>query len=288
METMLDFILRGAQHILSETILNPVFLGAVGAILLLERIFPADREQPLFSKGLAQDALWVVLALVFQATIVAVYAKAIKSFYDSRLSFLTITSLNQTPEVIRMGIAVLVADFLAWFQHWVKHKVPWFWQIHAVHHSQKQLNVFTDYRFHLGEYLISRPIVMLPLLVLSIETPKLVAYSLFTAWYPRLYHANIRSNFGFLRYIFVTPQSHRVHHSIEARHIDLNFGVIFSFWDRMFGTANKNAEEYPKTGIKDGRFPIEHSASPWGLLQTALRQLIYPLQVIAREISGKK
>src|SRR5262249_2339003 len=151
-------------------------------------------------------------------------------------SFLTVHALDHFPQMARLALAILLADLLAWTQHWVKHKVPWFWQIHAVHHSQREINVFTDYRFHYFEYLISRPIVMLPLMMLGIDTPKIFAYTLFVAWYPRLYHANIRSNFGFLRYVFVTPQSHRIHHSIEKQHADKNFGLIFSFWDRLFGT----------------------------------------------------
>jgi sterol desaturase/sphingolipid hydroxylase (fatty acid hydroxylase superfamily) len=279
-EALLDTLVSIAQ----ATVLRPVFVLAVACILLWERLAPADEEQPTFSVGFLNDGVWVVLGLAFQATAVVAYAHMLKQAYDANLGWLRVQSIAQLPEGVRLVLGVVVSDLLGWFQHWVKHKVPWFWQLHAVHHSQRQLNLFTDFRFHYGEYLISRPIVMLPLLVLGISAPSFLLYNLFATWQTRFYHANIRTNLGPLRFIFVTPQSHRVHHSIETRHRDTNFGVMFSFWDRLFGTQSASADEYPRTGIEDPAFPMERRASPLGLLVVPFKQLVYPFVAIARGI----
>jgi len=276
-------LLHGMEGVWQDTILSPVFVIVVTGILVLERIFPVNPRQKMFSVGFLQDAVWLVLALLFEGLVVAGYTNGLKNFYQAHLSFLTVSAVGHWPEAFRFFWGILLTDFLAWFQHWVKHKVPWFWQIHAVHHSQREINLFTDFRFHFLEYIISRTIVVIPLLMLAIDTPKIAAYTVFITWLTRFYHANIKTNFGIFRYIFVTPQSHRVHHSIEQRHQDLNFGVIFSFWDRIFKTRHENCEEYPETGIHDEKFPLEMDAG-LSLLMVPVRQLVYPFFVILRGV----
>lgn len=273
------------EQILKDTVLSPVFIGAVGLILICERLFPVNKKQKTFSAGFLQDGIWVVFALLFQNTVLVIYANAISTFYKTHLDFLTLSVVGQLPQLVRVLIGLIVGDLMAWFQHWLKHRVPWFWEIHAVHHSQKEINLFTDYRFHYAEYLISRPIVLIPLMILNVDTSKIVAINLLAAWQVRFYHANIRSNLGLLRYIFVTPQSHRVHHSIEHRHRDQNFGVVFSFWDRFFKTQYASCDEYPETGINDSRFPLEKNKNIFGLLWKPVTQLIYPFRVIAQNLT---
>lgn len=281
-------LLHGMEGVLKDTFYSPFFFGAVIFILILERVYPVNPKQKMFSAGFFHDSIWLVIGLLFEGLVVAAYTKGLRGLYKEYLSFLTIDAVALLPEAFRFAWGVLLGDFLAWFQHWVKHKVPWFWQVHAVHHSQRELNMFTDLRFHFMEYIISRTIVVLPLMALAIDTPKIAAWAVFTTWYTRLYHANIKTNLGFLRYIFVTPQSHRVHHSIERRHQDKNFGVIFSFWDRIFKTQHENAEEYPETGIADPDFPLEKETSLLSLLSVPFKQLVYPFIAIWRSLFRKK
>ena len=268
------------DKLLHDTVLSPVFLAAVAGILILERILPTDPEQPTLSAGFIQDSVWLVLGLAFTGTVLAAYTEGLKALMKGPLHFLVLPGSQRLPEAARILIGVLLGDFLAWFQHWVKHKVPWFWEFHAVHHSQRQMNLFTDLRFHYVEYLISRPIVLLPLLMLQVDALSIIGFGLLSTWQTRFYHANIRTNLGFLQYLFVTPQSHRIHHSIEAKHHDLNFGVMFSFWDRIFRTQYTGYEEYPKTGIKDASFPLEKKGGVLTPFTTFLKQLLHPFLVI--------
>ena len=286
-KTVYWFLLHGIEAILKNTLFSPVFIFAVLFILFLEHFYPVNPKQRGFSAGFIQDMVWVVLAISFTTIVLAAYTNLLRSFYSTRLSFFTVKAAVSLPNVLRLVLGVLLGDFLAWFQHWVKHKVPWFWRIHAVHHSQREINLFTDFRFHYLEYIISRPIVLIPLMLFSVETPDIMALGIFMMWFPRLYHANIKSNFGFLRYIFVSPQSHRVHHSIEERHQDMNFGVIFSFWDRLFKTHYEFCDEYPGTGIKDDSFPLGKEKGFLSLVTAPLEQLVYPFYAIGQNTARK-
>ncbi len=79
-----------------------------------------------------------------------------------------------------------------WAQHRVNHIVPWFWQFHTVHHSQKEISFFTDFRYHALEYVV-----------------RTVYFSIVRRWYTRFYHANIKTDLGPLRYVVVTPSALR-------------------------------------------------------------------------------
>ncbi len=266
---------------------NKIFFVAFAAILFLEKLFPAKPQQKIFSKALAQDTVWLFLEACFGATIIVAYTHFLSSIYKQHLNFLTITPIQQLPVAVSFTIGVLASDFLAWFHHWVRHRVPWFWEFHTIHHSQKELNMFTDLRYHVLEYMVSRTISTFPLLMVGVNTYGVLLFALIHTWHTHLYHANIKSNFGPLRYIFVTPQSHRIHHSIEPRHQDKNFGVMFSIWDRMFGTHYHGENEYPDTGIADHHFPFEKSIKGLDLILNPVRQHIYPFISIARSLFKK-
>src|SRR5262249_49555733 len=157
----------------------------------------------------------------------------------------------------------------------------------AVHHSQRELNFFTDFRYHALEYLVRSTVLVIPFLLLKIDTPTILVFAVLQRWHTRFYHGNIRTNLGPLRYLLVTPQSHRIHHSIESRHFNKTFGSIFSIWDYLFGTQHRGYDEYPRTGIADQNFPLEVSKAPLHVLLTPAVQHLYPLQKLVRRNKRK-
>ena len=267
---------------LAQIFFDPRFYFAVGAVLLLERLIPAKPSQKILSRGLVQDTAWLCLQTFWRVTLVAGYVALLQSFYREHLSFLTIHRMLDLRRPVRYLIWFLVTDLLEYFHHWLRHKVPWFWHFHEVHHSQRELNLFTDLRYHPVEYLISKTVTVFPLLILSSELYDIVFIAIANQWFTRLIHANLRTDFGPLRYVLVTPQSHRIHHSIEPRHYDQNYGVTLSVWDRIFGTQYNKYDEYPDTGIPDKEFPVEQNTGLWGILWTPVRQHMYPFQAILR------
>lgn len=258
------------------TLASPFFYAGTAIILLMERRWPARKEQKVLSVGLAQDAVWLFFESALRVTILVTYAALLRALFRAKLGFLTVDSVALLPAWVRLCAAVLLIDFIAFFHHWIRHKVRVLWLFHTVHHSQVELNLFTDVRYHVVEYIVAQTVRFLPLMALNLGSVSFYGYAIAHQWYTRFCHANIRTNLGPLRFILVTPQSHRVHHSPHRRHWDLNFGVIFCIWDRLFGTHYRNDREYPRTGIPDRQFPLEASVRSGALFWTPVRQLLYP------------
>jgi sterol desaturase/sphingolipid hydroxylase (fatty acid hydroxylase superfamily) len=258
--------------------LNPLFWGLLASIFVLERLLPARSAQPILSLGLVQDSVYVVFILLFRVVVLSLYVKVLRDLYTAHLPFLTIESIAAWPGWAKAVIAIAVTDFLGWFHHVVRHKVPAFWRLHAIHHSQKELNIFADLRYHPIEYLITQTILFIPMFAFSAAFPVVLGYALFQQVYTKFYHGNIRTDLGPLRFVLVTPQSHRIHHSVNPEHHDKNYAVVFSIWDWMFGTQHRGHTEYPETGIDDPDFPCETTVRGLGPLAALWQQSVYPFK----------
>lgn len=268
---------------LLNTFLNPWFYGVFGVVLILEQFIPAKQNQKTLASGVRHDFIWVLIKLFSHASILPLYLLFLLYIYDRHLNFLTVTAVADWPPIARIILALLVGDFVFWVTHIVRHKVQILWHFHAVHHSQKELNFLTEYRVHPVDDAFIYTIGFIPIFMFEHSFITIVAIVWIRHWHTRIYHSNIRSNFGILRYILVTPQSHRIHHSIEPEHRDKNYGLTFSIWDYLFGTQYKGYDEYPDTGIEEHLFPFEQGRSKWDTLGVLLEQLLYPFRAIARK-----
>lgn len=159
---------------------------------------------------------------------------------------------------------LLVFDFVGYWLHRGQHRWRWWWALHALHHSQRQMTRWSDSRNHLLDDLLHAAVFALLALLLGTEPAQFMALVLFTQLLESLQHANLRLRFGPLEALLVSPHFHRLHHAIglghEGRAGGHNFGVLFPFWDRLFGTALE-APLQP-TGIRD-QLP-EHGGRDYG------------------------
>ncbi len=267
---------------------SPFTYIALGIILLIERLMPAKRNQKILSVGFAQDTIWFILDICFQATIILALSTYWKAIYRESFDFLTIKAIEEFPFWLRMTIGILVADFAGYLHHYWRHKIWWMWPFHAIHHSQKELNLFTDVRYHIFEYAVTAITNVFFISMFTMNPYAVVYYSLFHKWWTKLCHANIKHNFGPIKYILITPQSHRIHHSAEIRHRDMNFGILLSIWDYLFRTQYRKYDEYPDTGIDDHTFPLEQNNKWWNLIWMPIKQHIYPFQAIGTIIKQKR
>jgi len=253
--------------------LSPVFWAFVGAVFLAERVLPARPTQPVLSQGLRVDVTYVVVTHASGALIHLSWVALLRQVYDQWLGFLTWHASAAWPAALTVTLGILLRDFVAWFHHWVRHRVPFFWRFHAVHHAQRELNLFTDVRYHPLEYFVTTTINALPMFALGNSLAVVAGWSFAATCYTRLTHANVRLRLGPLRYLLVTPQSHRIHHSPDPAHRDTNYGVVFSLWDRLLGTQHPCDDEYPETGIDDPSFPIETSP-----IRALVGHFLYPFR----------
>jgi sterol desaturase/sphingolipid hydroxylase (fatty acid hydroxylase superfamily) len=253
-----------------------VFPLCVGVIFLLERWFPIHPTQPILSVGLAHDSAWLLLAIPLHSYVVGPYDKTLGDFYRHVQIPGALHWFAQLPLWVRISVFVLAFDFMEWVSHILKHRVDWLWEIHRLHHSQRDLNFATAQRNHLLASVTGQAVEKFPLVVCAIHMPHLIWYGVIKDWHARLYHSNVRTNFGPLRWIFVTPQSHHLHHSIEDRHRFHNYGSILCIWDRIFRTHNLNDFEYPKQGMPDPHYPYDAKRHPWAVVKDIAKQYVWP------------
>lgn len=153
----------------------------------------------------------------------------------------------QLPVTLSVIIAVIAMDLVIYLQHIMVHAVPLFWRLHRVHHADLDYDVTTGARFHPIEIILSMLIKFATIIVLG---PPIVAVIIFEVVLNALAmfnHGNVglpKSLDRWLRWLIVTPDMHRVHHSVEDDETNSNFGFNLSCWDRIFGTYR----EQPRGG----------------------------------------
>lgn len=154
---------------------------------------------------------------------------------------------------------LVLFDFVDYALHRAQHRLGWWWELHAVHHSQRQMTMWSDNRNHLLDDLLRDSILVLVALVVGIAPTQFVAVVAVTQLLESLAHANVRLSYGRIgERLLVSPRFHRVHHAIGAGHESLrpgaaggyNFAVLLPVWDALFGTARWREEPGP-TGIGD-------------------------------------
>ena len=168
-------------------------------------------------------------------------------------------------------VTLLVVDFLMYWEHRFEHR--FLWPVHAVHHSAEHLSAATSYS-HPLQFVPMFLMISLPMSLIdfgSIAVPFIVSATVF--FLQLFIHSPVKIGFGPLRHLLVDPPFHRIHHSLEERHFDRNFSILFSFWDRLFGTCEMPQEgEWPAVGIHEARSPrtvAELLAFPFKLWRAA-------------------
>ena len=247
-------------------------------IFLLQPLVSAKRDQPLFSRGFFVDGLYAAMMIPFIGSVVPLYWDYLRYLLADGLGIAPGVLLEAVPGLAGLVIGYVVFDFLGWLHHLVRHKVPFFWRYHQIHHSQSEMNPLTSYRVHPVDWLNAQTIKILPAMIITDSFGVTISYILFHSLHDRLNHANIGSNLGPLRYIFVTPQSHRIHHSMRAEHAHSNFGVSLSIWDRIFGTQNDDEHSFPETGAPSRDFPVEQGQPLLALPSCFAKQLAHPFR----------
>ena len=145
-------------------------------------------------------------------------------------------SLQALPGAVKILLAIFLVDFIIYWIHRAQHRFDTLWRTHVWHHSIEQMYWFAGFRTSfMHSFLYNIPQAMIPMLVFNLSPLQAgIGYSiaLFIQFWE---HTNVKVNIGPLRWLFITPQYHRVHHS-ATRHSGKNLGTTFSLWDRMFGT----------------------------------------------------
>jgi sterol desaturase/sphingolipid hydroxylase (fatty acid hydroxylase superfamily) len=170
------------------------------------------------------------------------------------------------PTWIEFIVALLALDLLIYGQHRLMHAVPLLWRLHRVHHSDPGFDVSTALRFHPVEILLSMGVKIAAVVALGAPVWAVVVFEVLLNATSMFNHANLRLPLRadrLLRLFVVTPDMHRVHHSIHRDETDSNFGFNLPWWDRLFGSYRAQ----PRDGHDAMRIGIPEIPQPGGLLQ---------------------
>jgi sterol desaturase/sphingolipid hydroxylase (fatty acid hydroxylase superfamily) len=161
-----------------------------------------------------------------------------------------IPALRDHP-LVALLVYVVVLDFGEYWRHRLQHAIPWWWELHAVHHAQTQMTFWTDDRNHLVDDAIAAAWLGILALAIGVPPAQFPLIVLVTRVVESLSHANTRLHFGgWGERLLVSPRFHRAHHGEQATDVQgVNYGVLLPVWDWMFGTADWNRRHFPATGV---------------------------------------
>lgn len=143
------------------------------------------------------------------------------------------------PGWLEVAAALLILDFAIWLQHLVTHKVPVLWRLHRVHHADRDVDVTTAIRFHPVEIALSMALKIGLVYALGAPVAAVIAFEVLLNGMAMFNHSNVRlppAADRLLRMLVVTPDMHRVHHSVDRAEHDANYGFNLSVWDQLFRT----------------------------------------------------
>lgn len=145
----------------------------------------------------------------------------------------------QLPSVAAAALSIVLLDAAIYWQHRAMHRFRWLWRIHRVHHSDTGFDVSLALRFHPFEIVLSMLYKLTVIGLLGAAPLAVVVYESALLGFALWTHANLALPAGVdrrLRWLIVTPEMHRVHHSVERAETDSNYGNILSLWDRLFAS----------------------------------------------------
>ena len=239
------------------------------AFALLEFLLPQQKRP--WSRATLLSGTY----LVFGAKL-GVYTLLVTPLIRQGWLFLGLPSLHldrTLPLALYMPLAILVATFTAYWSHRLMHRVPLLWNFHKIHHATTNLSFSSVFQMHFLEYFVHTPLHLVAVLFLG--TDLVAPFGVIFMAIDFLAHANVRLDMGRLAYVLCTPQAHRVHHSMDPRHHDTNFGNTFMLWDHVFGTFHYDPKAPPTAYGVEEKIPLSF-----------VKQQLFPLADVARSIRG--
>ncbi|WP_017931071.1 sterol desaturase family protein [Robiginitomaculum antarcticum] len=220
-----------------------VFAALLAAFIMLETLLPRKaRVMPRARRWLTNFAIvgvdTVLLRLIFPL------AAAGTAVWANQAGF-GLFNLVALPLWLTIVVTVIVLDALIYVQHIIFHRVPIFWAMHKVHHTDRDLDVTSALRFHPAEIIVSMLYKLACVALLGVPVAAVIIFEILLNGTAMFNHANLRLPLWLdkaLRIVLVTPDMHRVHHSVIPKETNSNYGFCLPWWDRLFRTYRAQPE----------------------------------------------
>ena len=186
--------------------------------------------------------------------------------YEWLLSKIAITHINAT--WLTYLVAFIVLDFAGYTVHALDHKINFFWNSHIIHHSSEEFNLACALRQSVSVFVRLFVVLLIPAALLGVPATVIAVVAPLHLFAQFWYHTQHIKKMGFLEKIIVTPSHHRVHHAINKEYIDKNYGQIFIFWDKLFGTFQEELKEVPAV------YGITRPAQTWNPIKINFQHML--------------
>ena len=243
---------------MSDTILRLTFFLSILIILIIAEILLPKKKRIHNRKD-----RWItngLITLINTASVnivhIAIPLIAIVAAVDVSNGKMGLFNIINFPIWIEIILTVIILDFIIWGQHLLSHKIPFVWRFHRMHHTDRDLDVTTAVRFHPFEIIFSMFIKITSIYILGASAIAVIIFEIMLNGMAMFNHANLRIPFrieNILRKFIVTPDLHRIHHSIYIDEHNKNFGFSLSIWDKIF----KCYLDQPRDGHKDMKLGLK-------------------------------
>ena len=243
---------------MSDTILRLTFFLSILVILIMAEILLPKKKRIHNRKD-----RWItngLITLINTASVnivhIAIPLIAIVAAIDVSNGKMGLFNIINFPIWIEIILTVIILDFIIWGQHLLSHKIPFVWRFHRMHHTDRDLDVTTAVRFHPFEIIFSMFIKITSIYILGASAIAVIIFEIMLNGMAMFNHANLRIPFrieNILRKFIVTPDLHRIHHSIYIDEHNKNFGFSLSIWDKIF----KCYLDQPRDGHKDMKLGLK-------------------------------
>ena len=243
-----------------QTIRLSFFLGTLAVMFLWQSISPRRKlSAPRLRRWSANLGIVVISSVLISLLRLAPVSIAIFAATED----IGIFHMLNVPFGISIVLGIMLLDLIIYAQHVFFHKVPFFWRFHKMHHTDLDIDVTTGLRFHPIEILLSVIIKIAAVLIFGINPIAVFIFEVMLNAAAMFNHANAKIQKTidkYLRLLIVTPDMHRVHHSVHREETDSNFGFNVPWWDRLFGTyiaQPKDRHQKMKIGLdtfRDNRY----------------------------------
>ena len=255
-----------------------------------ERLAPAEKQER-FAKVSRADVLYTLFhrlgifhGLVFIA-LSGFFFGVDSILHDFRFDRLNVESwwpgVTSIP-AISFLIYLVLLDFVDYLYHRASHAFNWWWQLHALHHSQAVMTAWSDNRNHILDDIMRAVVMSFVALMFGVSPGQFILLIALSEFLQSWQHANIKTHLGPAKYLLVSPMFHRMHHAVGYGHEakgkpgvlgGCNFGVLFPWWDMLFRTAIFPKEVYP-TGVRNLTVSQNILAQQWQGLVHAFKEIM--------------
>lgn len=250
-----------------------VILGSLLAVGVWEFCRPRRcRQFPALRRRLGNLGIWI-LNLVL-ATFTYSPTDTFRPQFQAVLG-IALPSWPIAEGWVSFMVVFLLFDLLRYLVHRCKHEVPFLWRIHALHHSDPDVDVTTTVRLHPIEYLLNSGVFWLMAILLGVPASAALTYGLAAFAIEAVQHGNIRLPERLercLQPVLVTADMHRIHHSVAFATASCNYATVFSVWDRLFGTYTRlTRAQHDQIVFGVRELPQRECLKPFAMLMTPWR-----------------